>query len=195
MASNCTGEGLDWILGKIISGQGLPSIGIGCQGNWVHYYPWRYLTCAALGQGSLVDWQWQVMVDLHDPRGLSNLNHSMTLSRVKQTDSPNPHPCGTPAGCLGQQLPPASHMLPHPTSPVLPPVPWGRVFTWLGWKPSTGSISCQGSPPILRHSSAAAKSASRGVHHQRARRPPPRDVPSSSSSKHLWLFKAHDSTA
>lgn len=58
MASNCTGEGLDWILGKIISGQGLPSIGIGCQGNWVHYYPWRYLTCAALGQGSLVDWQW-----------------------------------------------------------------------------------------------------------------------------------------
>lgn len=36
ISSNCTGEGLDGILGKIIPGKGLASIGIGCQGNWVH---------------------------------------------------------------------------------------------------------------------------------------------------------------
>lgn len=57
-------------------------------------------------------------------------------------------------GCLGQQWALASHLL--------PPICWGWVFTWLGWKPSTGSINCQGSPPILRHSSAAANT-SRGV--------------------------------
>lgn len=54
--SNCTGEGLDSILEKKnISGKRLPSIGTGCQGKWVHYYPWRYLTCVALGQGLLMN--------------------------------------------------------------------------------------------------------------------------------------------
>lgn len=49
-------------------------------------------------------------------------------------------------GTAGRRWHPALHSLPSP-----------QDFTWLGWKPSTGSISCQGSPPILCHSSAAAE--------------------------------------
>lgn len=55
MGSNCTGEGLNSILEKNVSGKGLPSIGAGCQGKWVHYYPWRYLTCATFEQGLLIN--------------------------------------------------------------------------------------------------------------------------------------------
>lgn len=79
MASNCTGRGLDWILGKIFSGKRLPNIGTGCQRNWMHCYTWRYLTCCfgtgfTCGPGSV-----RLVVDLHDLRSLSNLHDSMAL--------------------------------------------------------------------------------------------------------------------
>lgn len=82
----------------------------------------------------------------------------MTLSLLKKT-FPKPaclwHASWLPGAVMGTSIPHAPTCAP---THVL-----GLGFTWLGWKPSTGSISCQGSPPILRHSSAAAKSASRGV--------------------------------
>ena len=43
MASSCTREGLDWILGSISLQNGLLGVGMGCPGQWWSPHPWRCL--------------------------------------------------------------------------------------------------------------------------------------------------------